>query len=141
VVTVEFDEQGKLFTCGVEWDCQITRATKFIEDARRLRGQKHLVVLTYVHGWHHNASDDSENFQNFHVMINCLNQGQSAQPNNQRGGQPVLCSGLQVDTNNLYVGIYIGWRGESVMPWLTEVVTAFSVANRHNAAAKLASNP
>ena len=44
------------------------------------------------------------------------------------------------DPSNLYIGVYIGWRGESVQPWLTEGATALSLANRHAAAVHIASN-
>jgi hypothetical protein len=140
VITVEFDEQGKLFACKDDAECQVTRATTFIHDARRLTGTKHLIVLTFVHGWHHNASDRDGNLQNFRSIVSCLNLGSAAQPENRRGNQPVICQGLQSDPANSYIGVYIAWRGESVEPWLTEAATSLSLASRHAAAVRMASN-
>ena len=50
---VEFDDQGEM------WDpTQLSRAVKVIEELNR--SEKGCIVVTYIHGWQHNASEKSE---------------------------------------------------------------------------------
>jgi hypothetical protein len=64
VVTLEFSEKGRLFgdSCdptqhGIEANCQLHRALKYIAEIESSTpATTRLVLLTYVHGNHHNAS-------------------------------------------------------------------------------------
>ncbi len=147
VAVVEFDERGNLWPCGDGKDgpyCQKNRAIEFIQEARALRGSKDLVVITYVHGWHHDAGRRSDNFRNFQTMINCLNWGDPANGNqdqklNHPGDQPAICAGMTPNPSELYVGVYVAWRGESIDSRLG-ILTQASVISRHDVAANIAEN-
>jgi hypothetical protein len=144
VAVIEFDEAGKLWPCGGDKSkpyCEVNRALDYIRDARRVSGAKNVTVLTYVHGWHHDASSESDNFRNFQTLIHCLNWGDPANDNRDEKGtyEPVICTGMRPSQDTLYVGVYIGWRGESVSRKLN-FITYLSVLNRHAAAARVAAN-
>jgi len=93
---IEFDDQGEM------WDpSQLSRALEVIELANE--NEHGSVVVTYVHGWQHNASAKSEekeggnvyNFKGYLETIASLSQ-----------------AGGRLGKRQL-VGIYIGWRGKS----------------------------
>jgi hypothetical protein len=143
VAVIEFNEAGKLFSCG-DPNCEVARTEAFIRNARKERGTKQLVVITYVHGWHHDASSNSDNFRDFQTMINCLNWGEPTNPNarqqlEEAKGQPAICTGMTASKAYLYVGVYIGWRGESINPKLS-AINVLSLFTRHNAAIRVAEN-
>ncbi|ENO3977041.1 hypothetical protein ACBI01_001142 [Aeromonas veronii] len=65
---------------------------------KELRSSKRpLLIPVYVHGWHHNASSDDDNFRKFPNML-------------ARYSYALQQSG---HSNYDVLGIYIGWRGES----------------------------
>lgn len=138
VGVIEFDEQGKLWPCGGDSArpyCQLNKALDLIRNVRQKLPDREVVVLAYVHGWHHNASKDSYNFQNFQLMINCLNWGDPADDNviEAKAYQPTICTGMRPAKDKFYVGVYLGWRGESM-----KALTVLSVLNRHDDAAVVA---
>lgn len=147
VAVVEFNEGGRLQTCEGDkptTSCELERAKKFIQLARKQRGTREVTILTFVHGWHHDASEDSDNFRNFSRMVHCLNWGEPGNNNldtdhhaDKRFSQPVICDGIQQDPSKLFVGVYLAWRGESVSRKLGPAIY-LSVLDRRNAAARLA---
>ena len=141
VATIEFDENGRLWPCEDKYRprCQLDATLKFIKEARSQVKDKQLVVLTYVHGWHHNAGVGSYNLKNFQMMVNCLNWGNPKDDNisEVNAYEPAICSGMRPDKENFYVGVYIGWRGESMKSFCCGL-TSLSVLNRHNDAARVA---
>jgi hypothetical protein len=48
VATVEFDENGKLFPCSGDAECQVIRAKQLIEHARRERRTRHIVARSLL---------------------------------------------------------------------------------------------
>ena len=141
VAAIEFDEKGRLWPCNSkdQPNCQIDAALDFIKRARQEVTGKKVIVLTFVHGWHHNAGDSSYNFQNFETMINCLNWGNPTDDDVSQlnASEPVICSGMRPDKKHFYVGVYLGWRGESMRPYLG-LLTNLSVLNRHDDAFRVA---
>ena len=149
VAVIEFQESGLSWTKCPDNDtdagaCQENRANHFIAGARdtALSEGKHLVVLTFVHGWHHNASEYSENFRNFQQMVDCLNWGESEYARvygyvfNTRHevlADNVSCVGVKPSPSTKFAGIYVGWRGES-----QEKPSVLSLFNRHDAAERVA---
>jgi pimeloyl-ACP methyl ester carboxylesterase len=93
---VEFDDQGEM------WDpAQLSRAVKVIEELNR--SEKGCIVVTYIHGWQHNASEKSEqkekgNVNDFKEFLGLVANAMRAQ---------------EVGSQRPVVGIYIGWRGKS----------------------------
>ncbi len=91
---VEFDERGDFMNFAQHKDC-----------AERLdtlaKGGKKLVVIMYCHGWQNNSqSGDVVEFNDFLSLIAA---------NASKAGQDVRVH-----------GIYLGWRGNIVMPFVTK---------------------
>lgn len=166
VAPIEFNRKGGLFECKAPDapDCQMKRAEDHISAARQsvaLSPNQQLVVITYIHGWHHNASWYSYNFRNFQRMIDCLNWGAATYAklygaSQMIGPNPVSCTHGVADPNVRYAGVYIGWPGESVAGGLGSITslpaehsTAINVSegqvrnsvNRLVAAAKTGTSP
>ena len=81
ISVIEFDERGDY------WDAaQVTRADKMIRD------KSAPILVTYVHGWRHDARRDDTDLVAFRKFIRTLQDGVK---------QPVC-------------GVFIGWRGASV---------------------------
>ncbi|MET1532671.1 hypothetical protein [Burkholderia sola] len=78
-------------------------------------------VAIYVHGWHHSASPDDENVKYFDHMLARYKDALS------RAGQ----------ANTQVLGVYVGWRGESIS---TPVASVFTIANRARAADSIATS-
>ena len=104
---IEFGENG-----SYQDPSQLRKALDLIKAKRKP------LLITYVHGWHNNAaSKDVEKFKSFLQEVSKF--------------QGVTDSGFQV------IGVYLGWRGESLdIRWL-DSLTFWS---RKAAAERLASN-
>lgn len=85
VAYVEIDEQGYFQDRG-----QIDRALTLVGED----GTPQYVVV-FVHGWFHNASHTDDNVRGFKCALNDL-------------------QGIDAKAGGRVVGIYIGWRGESL---------------------------
>jgi hypothetical protein len=96
---VEFDDQGQL------WD---RHQLETVLDKFSLIAEKNDVLLiTFVHGWHHNASSADSNVKEFRNLLARL---AKAEAGNSR------IDGHRART---VLGVYIGWRGDSItIPWL-----------------------
>jgi hypothetical protein len=81
---VEIDEQGYFQDRG-----QIDRAIDLIRNDQR---RKYVVV--YVHGWFHNAAETDDNVKRFKCALNNL-------------------QGIDGNSEEQVIGIYVGWRGLS----------------------------
>ena len=111
---VEFDEKGDF------WD----RAQLAIAAYRIRRSPKPVLLVTYIHGWHHNAADRPEGGKNpgdvetFKCLLSQLAASESTR-------------GLDVH------GVYIGWRGRLFQGPLDYV----TFLNRKTAATRVAGTP
>jgi opacity protein-like surface antigen len=82
------------------------------------------LVIVFVHGWHHNAHDNDCNVQEMRQMIKMTsNQFKQA------------FAAKELARPRRVIGIYAGWRGESVDAWGLRYTT---VLDRRNAAEKVA---
>lgn len=148
IATIEFNDKGGLLsTCPTPTyetsKCQLNYAHQMIVDARTKASKDHrqLVVLTFVHGWHHNARLDDGNFTHFTEMVDCLNWGETAYRKayadrlsvHKADEKHVPCKGLQSAVGVYYVGVYIGWRGAL----LSGVVDYFTISSRQHAAERI----
>jgi len=86
---IEFDDQGQL------WDR--TQLHNMLETYRPIAGIDDVLLVTFIHGWHHNASPEDGNIQDFRHLLADLSQAESDN-----------------GTNRTVLGVYIGWRGESL---------------------------
>ena len=91
---IEYDDQGQLWA-REQQDSVLDRYL-------RLAGMQDVIVLTFIHGWHHSAEPGDTNVAEFRDMlasVSAQEAASSAQHNRDR--RPVL-------------GVYIGWRGDSL---------------------------
>ena len=96
LLLVDVSEDGKLVCPGV--NKRPVPCTERIERVRRWLGTESTTapIVVFVHGWHHNASDEDENLRGFKKFLSKLE---------QRRRQ----AGVEYPQVN---GIYVGWRGD-----------------------------
>ena len=104
---VEFGEEGSY------WDRSQVEFAKQLIHARA-----HPLVVVYLHGWHHGASEKDSDVLRFKTTLGMLARAKPA--------------------DNV-VGVYLGWRGESLSqpPVLNSIATYY---DRKSAAERLANN-
>jgi len=100
IAFVEIDEQG-----SYQDPPQVDRALALVKP-----GSKPKYVVVFVHGWFHDAAKDDSNVQRFKCALNNL-------------------QGIDDNTGEDVVGIYIGWRGRS---WTIPVVDYATFWDRKN---------
>lgn len=116
---MEFDDQGWVQESKGDPEKSQDYFDKFfaklgqIYDANRSNG---LSIVVFVHGWHHNADARDNNVTEFRRLLRDLAAAEveihkSDDVKNRMSDKP-----------RRMVGIYLGWRGESItLPWVTEV--------------------
>jgi hypothetical protein len=105
VNVIEFDEQGDYFASG-----QYKAAVK------RIRGLRRPLVVTFAHGWRHNAEPEDRDMVVFTKFIKDLQNSHSDR-----------------DVH----GIYIGWRGGSAARAVDGAAGPFTFWNRKSASQRL----
>jgi hypothetical protein len=99
---IEFDDQGQL------WDRRQMNAV--MDQVNALAGRDDVILVTFVHGWKHNAKAGDDNIKTFRGTLKRLAQLEA------RFSQAAGLSPRKV------VGVYLGWRGGSVpIPVLKEL--------------------
>lgn len=99
---------------GNFWDSKIAdEALKHIE---RESAKTNTVVTVFAHGWHHNAAPDNKNALNFARSLDSVTKilGEDVYKKSR--------AHLTEDPSIRIIGIYIGWRGES-LPGLLDYLT------------------
>ena len=106
---LEFDDMGEFWTIGdlqhFETNpsaAQLSQVLRLIEK-RKQTGD--VVVITFIHGWHNNASSYDEG-QHDKVLS---------------GFKNILGELATKDPGRSYIGVFVGWRGESLKkdPFIT----------------------
>ena len=93
---VEFDDQGQLWDRG--------QMREVVGSYQEIAGQSDVLLVVFVHGWHHNAESGDGNIDSFDRLLGSL-----AEIEAQGGKRKVL-------------GLYVGWRGESIeIPWVNDL--------------------
>lgn len=88
---IEFDDQGLLFE---------REQMKAVLDAVRDKlALKELLIVVFMHGWKHNAAPENDNIEEFRRLLMGLGRAESR----IRGGR-----------SRDVMGIYLGWRGQSI---------------------------
>ena len=106
---IEFDDQGQL------WDR--AQLHNMLDTYRPIAGVDDVLVVAFIHGWHHNASPEDGNIQDFRQLLAKLSQAESIN-----------------GTRRKVLGIYIGWQGESIT---VPVITHATFWDRKNTAHKV----
>ncbi len=108
---IEFDDQGQL------WKRE--QMHKVLDSYQPIAGVDDVLLVAFIHGWHHNADADPEdgNIKEFRQLLTKLSQAESF-------------SG----TRRKVLGVYIGWRGESIT---VPVINGTTFWDRKNTAHKV----
>ena len=112
----EFDDQGWQFQRKPS-QIDVIR-TKLMEDLKSNPGTD-FEIIVFVHGWHHTAKDDDCNVQEFRAMVELANEKNKT-----------------LDIKRRYVGLYVGWRGESLDIPALRYATPFDRSNAADRVAK-----
>jgi pimeloyl-ACP methyl ester carboxylesterase len=106
---VEFDDQGSPFELPdgnpVDW------AIGQIRETVRNSGAACVRLFVFVHGWRHNASLGDSDVQNFRDFLK--EAGRETEAARQAGTD--LCGNGQPAAPVRTVGLYVGWRGASLV--------------------------
>jgi len=94
---IEFDEKGHYRNAA-----QHDAVLRYARDVAEQRGA---TIVVFVHGWHHSARVDDGNLNSFRDVLSNIA---------SRKEVGARCVGDDADSHNRVVGIYIGWRGESI---------------------------
>jgi len=123
---VEFDDEGWLFRSPSEKLTQIEVIEQRLKS--ELRDKRYdntdFLVVAFVHGWHHNANDTDCNVSEFRAMLKLADEYYAA----------ASAADPKVRPRRI-IGIYVGWRGESVPVGGLKYTT---VIDRRNAAERVA---
>lgn len=91
---IEYDDQGQLRQRGQQ--------ESVIDHYLGLAGKQDVIVVTYIHGWHHSAQPEDGNVQEFRELLAKVSASEAASSDSySRDRRPVL-------------GVYVGWRGDSL---------------------------
>jgi hypothetical protein len=134
---VEVDEFGEMFDRA-----QLTHAIALIQCAKRHSAANSAVVVTFIHGWKNNSSDDSGNVWGFRDELNDIAAALGSQA--EKAGFSIAPPAPAEDqcrpadyspgAPRAVVGVYIGWRGAVTR---VPVVQEFTFWNRRNAAIRI----
>jgi len=124
LLTVEFDDQG-----WVQGSSDLGRPAKSdyldqffgqLEQIYRANQKNGLSLVLFIHGWHHNADARDKNVTEFRLLLRDLaifEGGRQLSERNAEGSGPRA------------VGIYVGWRGESITVPIVNTVTFWERKN------------
>ena len=97
---VEIDDQGQLRNRA--------QMQALLNELYTLASKESLLINVFVHGWHHNAKQGDANVESFKLNLAELSKVES---HLHQGRTP-----------RKVVGVYVGWRGESIdIPWINNI--------------------
>ena len=99
---VEYDDQGQMR------DRQ--QMNRVLNEYREIAIREDVMLVTFVHGWHHSAKPEDDNIRSFRTMLQRLSKKEG------------LGSLQQSRAKRKILGLYIGWRGDSItIPYLNHI--------------------
>jgi hypothetical protein len=128
--SVEFDDQGWLANTIDGQIPQQTQLTLLMDSLNRMTGAgpeggHPLHIVIFVHGWHHSAAADDRNVISFRRLLEHAAVAEKALCLERRAHFPDQNHGPELCDDNeqaplwlkkrRVVGIYLGWRGDSIM--------------------------
>jgi hypothetical protein len=117
---LEFDDMGEFWTIGdlrhFETNTSASQLAQALELIEKRKESSDVVVVTFIHGWHNNASpyDEQQRDKNLWGFKNILQQLATKDPGRS------------------YIGVFVGWRGE-LIKW----DPFFTYWNRRDAATRV----
>jgi len=122
---IEFDDQGELWDPKQLEDtiAHIQEKCKYSKGGSKENGDLgEVIVITFIHGWMHNAAPKDQNFEVFKsVIIKRAEAEAEFARQNDRNARPVI-------------GVYVAWRG---MLWNLPVIKYFTFWSRKAAALRV----
>lgn len=106
---VEYDDFGHLYSRH-----QINTVTRTAEEVASRNG----IIVVYVHGWHHTAAKSDDDVDRFKTAII-----EAGDMDRKKYGD-----------NRQVMGIYVGWRGESIDKRVTGLLSELTFWDRKNTA-------
>ena len=99
---VEFDDQGQLRNRD--------QMQSVLDHYNEIAAKNDILLLIFVHGWHHSAAPGDENVQKFRGLLAKVSKTEHGNAK-QQGLAP-----------RKVLGVYLGWRGDSIsIPYLNAV--------------------
>jgi len=91
---IEFNDQGQLHSR--------TQLTKLLGCLKTELEEKNLIIVTFTHGWHHSAEIGDKNLESFKVLLAKLDKKEKKKSVSEKRKPRRI------------VGVYLGWRGDSI---------------------------
>jgi pimeloyl-ACP methyl ester carboxylesterase len=113
---VEYDDFGHLYN-RAQLDHTIASAEKIASRVGKDKKARGGIIVVYVHGWHHDAQKNDTDLKQFHKAI-------------YRAGE---LDDKAFHDDRRIMGIYLGWRGESVSLWPFNYLTFWDRKNTAHA--------
>jgi len=99
---VEYDDQGQLR--------DPKQMAAVIDEYRRIAASEDVLLITFVHGWHHSAQPEDGNIVSFRKMLT------------EVSAMEGIGSEQQARKKRKVLGLYVGWRGDSMsVPYVNNV--------------------
>lgn len=103
---VEYNDQGQLR--------QREQMQAVLDNYYTIASKDDVLLIVFVHGWHHSAEPGDDNIQKFRRLLTKISEIESAS-----AGKPG--KGKTGNTARKVLGLYAGWRGDSItIPLLKE---------------------
>ena len=114
---VEFRDDGELH--NPEQLRQVCAKVMDLAGLTHANQGRPLLILMFIHGWHHNAAKDDKNVEKFTDLLQKAQRDENRHSEAKRkalleSAQRDESSGGDIGTARQVVGIYVGWRGESL---------------------------
>lgn len=106
-LVIEVDDFGRF------WDRDAAAAT--LQTISTASVKKNILVLVFIHGWHHNADETDDNFNNFQQSLEYV-RAKLAKPEYVKAREL-----LNLKDDIHVIGLYVGWRGRALPGWLDYV--------------------
>jgi hypothetical protein len=91
---VEFDDQGQLRDRA--------QLETLLTNYSGLAAESDVIVTVFVHGWHHSAAQDDNNVDHFKALLEKVARNEK-----------LMSKMLQREERKI-LGVYVGWRGDSI---------------------------
>ena len=111
---VEYDDQGQLRDRN--------QMQAVLDEYYKIASEKDVLLVAFVHGWHHSAKPEDQNITEFRKLLTKLSRYEE------------IGSTQQKRTRRKVLGLYIGWRGDSID---VEYLNALTFWERKNTAHKV----
>ena len=99
---VEYDDQGQLR--------DRKQMDAVLDEYQRIASSEDVLLITFVHGWHHSAKPEDGNIVSFRKLLS------------EVSNMEAVGSAQQERKKRKVLGLYVGWRGDSIdIPYVNNV--------------------